>query len=523
MTIDNIYLSIIVPAYNSGTFIIRSLDTIENFIKSLAYSTELIVVDDGSTDNTFTVVKEWMDRPKSYYARLIGLHKNLGKGGGVAKGILEAKGKYRVFLDADLAYEPPQILRIVATLEDGNDVATACRVDADSRYTISPAFFHYLYTRHMASRLINWILRHTVIPHCRDSQAGLKGFTADAAKMIFSRLKIFGFPFDIEVLFLAEKMGLHSREVAIEHRYFSEPTTVVFMQDGVSIGSSVLKIWYNYLLGRYSLPVKDGKKKLIINADDYGMTLPVSKGILRTIEAGTVRSTSVMTNSPEFEASMDELARLNPHPEVGLHATLTWGRPLSHLKDIPTLVDKNGRFLSRNKLLLRSLLGKISPHDVYKEMHAQCKRLSKRYPDISHIDGHHHVHVFPVIRKATEAVAREFGIKFVRSPREGLWSPWYKACVRRLMIGMLSSSKPTYWRSRGFATSDHFGGYSLSGGSGLKKRWLGTLAILPNGTTEIMVHPGYCSENKDTYNEGRKDEVAVLTDPEVVAKIVHPV
>lgn len=520
MTIENIYLSIIVPAYNSESFIVRSLETLESFIKNLAYTTELIVVDDGSTDNTYAIVKEWMDRPKSYYARVIGLDKNLGKGGGVTKGMLEAKGKYRVFLDADLAYEPPQILRIVGALEEGNDVATACRVDADSRYTISPAFFHYLYTRHLASRLINMVLRYTVIPHCRDSQAGLKGFTAVAAEKIFSRLTIFGFPFDIEVLFLADKMGLRSREVAIEHRYFSEPTTVVFMQDGMSIGSSVLKIRYNHLMGRYRIAKEKVKNNLIINADDYGMTLPVSKGILRTIEAGSVTATSVMTNSQDFDASMDEIVSHHAHPQIGLHLTLTWGRPLSDPAKIPTLVDKKGNFISRNELLIRSVLGKISEEEVYIEAKAQCEKLAKRTVNIKHLDGHHHVHIFPVVRNAVERVAREFGIKKIRSPREGMWSPWHESFARRFLIALLSSSHPSYWRSRGFTTNDHFGGFSLGGGSNLKERWLTAIVRLPGGVTEIMVHPGYLSENKDAYNEGRENEVTVLTDPDILHVIL---
>jgi len=131
-------------------------------------------------------------------------------------------------------------------------------VHPDSRYTISPAFFHYLYTRHLASRVINWAMRHTIIPDCRDSQAGLKGFSAQAAEAIFSRQIIKGFSFDVEALFLAGRMGLCVREVAVEFRYFNEPTTVEFVQDGLGMVKDVLRVRWNALRGRYRLSSSTG-------------------------------------------------------------------------------------------------------------------------------------------------------------------------------------------------------------------------------------------------------------------------
>lgn len=501
--------------YNAETFIAKTLDSLDEFLRGLGYSAELIIVNDCSADDSLRVVNDWQRGSRPYPVQVISHEKNRGKGATVASGMLAAAGRYRVFLDADLAYSPSQLLRIVEALEGGSDVATACRVHPDSRYTISPAFFHYLYTRHLASRLINFALRHTLIRNCRDSQAGLKGFREKAADAIFSRQIIDGFSFDIEALYLAEKMGLCIREVAIDYRYFSEPTTVVFMQDAYGILRDVVRILRHRLLGKYDLPQKTGLKELVINADDYGMTIPVSRGILKGIASGAIQSTSVMTNSPDFEKAMDELTALHPHPDVGLHATLTWGRPLTDPKRIPSIVDKDGKFLPVKTLIIRAIMRKISEEEVYIELRAQCERLSKRWPDIGHVNGHHHVHTFPIIRKAVERVAREFDIRVVRAPREGRWAPmpWYDPRLTKYLIPFFSASRPAYWRGRGFLSTDHFGGFSLGGGRNLEKRWIRTLKALPDGTNEIMVHPGYVSDNDDSYNKQREEEVNILSDP----------
>lgn len=249
----SLHLSVIVPVYNSAGFLARSLYILDDFLNSLACSAELILVDDGSVDHSPNIIAEWAAGARPYSTKAFYLKDNLGKGSAVAKGMLEAKGKFRIFLDADLAYAPSQILRVLEALEDGADAATACRVHENSRYTISPGFFHYLYTRHIASRLINFFLRKTVIPDCRDSQAGLKGFGAKAAEEIFSRLSICGFSFDVEALFLARKLGFKMREVPVDYHYFDEPTTVVFFKDGIGMLRDVLKIHFNNLTGRYKI------------------------------------------------------------------------------------------------------------------------------------------------------------------------------------------------------------------------------------------------------------------------------
>lgn len=513
------HLSIIVPVYNSAGFLLRSLEALDEFANDLACATEIIVVDDGSIDQSADIAADWASQPRKYCAYVIPLDKNSGKGAAVARGMLAAKGTYRVFLDVDLAYPPSQILKIFKSLEKGNDVVVASRVHPDSRYTMSPAFFHYLYTRHVASRIINWFLSHTIIPNCHDAHAGLKGFKSEAAEAIFGQQIIHGFTFDVEALFLAKRMGKRICEVPIEFRYFNEPTTVAFLSDGMNIIRDIFRIRAHHLRGGYKFPTRTDKPRLAIVADDFGMTLPISQGIIKAIAAGTVRSASIMSNSPDFEASMDELMAAKIRPDVGFHATLTWGRPVLDPKDIPTLVDKKGGFFSKGELFIRIVLGLVSADDVLKELRAQCDKLSKLLPQITHLDGHHHVHTFPVIREVIERVAREFGIPIVRAPCEGFWSPWHRAIARRLPVMFLKASSPAYWRGRGFLSTDHFGGFSLGGRPDLRRRWAEILARMPSGTTGIMVHPGFASEDDDCYSKEREEELNILGDPSFVKTI----
>jgi predicted glycoside hydrolase/deacetylase ChbG (UPF0249 family) len=149
---------------------------------------------------------------------------------------------------------------------------------------------------------------------------------------------------------------------------------------------------------------------------------------------------------------------------------------------------------------------------------AQLEKLKTRWPQITHLDGHHHVQAFPIVCEAAARLAHEHRIRVVRASSEGLWSPVYRAAMRRLAMALLKGSSPEYWRSKGFACADRFGGYSLGASKNLPAKWDDILGRITFGTTEIMAHPGYRSKNRDGYNAGREDELAVLSDPSFVKK-----
>jgi dolichyl-phosphate beta-glucosyltransferase len=210
---------------------------------------ELILVDDGSMPLAATRLREFA--AASPGVKLLVNDRKRGKGFTVARGMLAATGRYRVFTDADLAYPLEEVAKVVRQLEAGSDVVVACRVLPESRYEISPTFFRYLYTRHLMSRAFNWLVRLMLLDGIWDTQAGLKGFTAAAAETLFRRQTILGFGFDVEVLCIAHEHRLRITQMPVRFRYDHEPSTLRFTRDGVIMLMDLARIEWNRRRGRY--------------------------------------------------------------------------------------------------------------------------------------------------------------------------------------------------------------------------------------------------------------------------------
>lgn len=243
------HLSVVFPVCNGVDRLPRNLDTIAQFFRHQPFKYEVILVDDGSASPTADILRRFVEDAPGF--TLLRNEVNRGKGYSVSRGMLWARGAYRVFADSDLAYPVEEVGKLLAVLESGSDVAVACRVLPESRYLMSPAMFHYLYSRHLMSRAFNLIVRTILLPGILDSQAGLKGFTARAAELIFRRLTIRRFGFDVELLRVARRHGLTVTQIPVAFRYDSEPTTVRFAGDGVRMIGDVVKVRWNELLGRY--------------------------------------------------------------------------------------------------------------------------------------------------------------------------------------------------------------------------------------------------------------------------------
>jgi dolichyl-phosphate beta-glucosyltransferase len=242
-------LSIVIPVYNGARRLSSSLAELRDFLAAQPYTSELVIVDDHSAPETATLLRCFANATPN--VRLLRNERNSGKGFAVSRGVLAARGRHRVFTDADLAYPATQVARIVQRLELGADVAVACRVLPESRYLMSPTFFSYLYSRHVLSRLFNLAVRLTLVPGILDTQAGLKGFTASAAESIFQRVTTAGFGFDVEVLHVARRRGFTVAQTAVEFRYDNEPTTVHFMRDALLMIRDLARIWFKDWRGDY--------------------------------------------------------------------------------------------------------------------------------------------------------------------------------------------------------------------------------------------------------------------------------
>ena len=210
-------LSIIIPAYNEAALIAGTLDGLQTYLSARPEKFEIIVVDDGSQDETVAAIQAWKNRSGTDLRVLIN-QKNMGKGFAVRRGVLESRGLYLIFIDADLPYELYAIDDFLKALHSGCDLAIGSRVLPGSEVRGVPAL------RYAAGQVFSWMVQAVLFRGLPDTQCGFKSFKSAAAKEIFRRLTIGGFGFDVEMLFVARKLKFAIEPVAvhmIEHRHRS--------------------------------------------------------------------------------------------------------------------------------------------------------------------------------------------------------------------------------------------------------------------------------------------------------------
>ena len=260
------------------------------------------------------------------------------------------------------------------------------------------------------------------------------------------------------------------------------------------------------------------RPRLIVNADDLGISEGVNRGILEAHEAGAVTSASVMVNLPAFDHAVRS-ARAAPALGTGLHFNLLAGRPLTPAL---SLVDpRTGAFLPFRALAWRALSGRIDSDEVFVECAAQLKRLRDTGLRITHVDSHRHVHVLPGIRPAVQRAAKEAGVAQVRVPvRPAGGAP--RSAIAAAKDVLLAASFRVASRAAPARTTVRFEGISLMGGDGFESGLLALVAALPAGVTELMVHPGYDDAelaSVDDYRRPRKTELRALRSPAVLAAL----
>jgi predicted glycoside hydrolase/deacetylase ChbG (UPF0249 family) len=254
-------------------------------------------------------------------------------------------------------------------------------------------------------------------------------------------------------------------------------------------------------------------RRLIINADDYGLSRGVNTGIIEASDAGVVTSASMIVNLPGFN---DAVARAGSHPalSLGLHLNLTTGKPLTAA---PSLTRREtGRFYSLPVLMTRATLGRIDSADVARECAAQLDRMIQLGISPTHLDSHRHVHAHPALWPVVLGVATSRGVPNLRVPTEPLSvnARNLKATLKK--TGLLICTRISGRRIEG-NVAEHFFGLSLQGGRSFTARLFALIPKLPEGTTELMTHPGYpdagLSEH-DYYASQRQEELRALCSKE---------
>jgi glycosyltransferase involved in cell wall biosynthesis len=240
------YYSFIIPAYNESERLATSLPKVFAYIRERQMQAELIVVNDGSTDDTAEVTRSFASRCPEI--RLLENPGNRGKGYSVRNGMLHANGDILLFTDADLSSPIYEATKLFAAIEGGADVAIGSRwLRADLQTERQP------WHRQLYGRLFNLALRMVLGLKYRDTQCGFKAFTRAAAQTVFSRQRVERWGFDPELLFLANKFKLRTVEVAVEwaHDHRSKISPI---RDGLKMGVEMLAVRWNDLRGLYEHP-----------------------------------------------------------------------------------------------------------------------------------------------------------------------------------------------------------------------------------------------------------------------------
>jgi len=241
-------LSVVIPAYNEQRRLGATLDRVLEYVQENGHEAEVIVVDDGSQDGTAALARQYAGRG----VKLLENPGNRGKGYSVRHGMLEATQELVLFSDADLSTPIEEAETLAAPVLEGRaEVAIGSRAVTGANVEVSQPFY-----RVAMGKVFNRFVRFIALGGIADTQCGFKLFTRDAARAVFSRQRFERFSFDVEVLFIARKLGYRIAEVPV--RWINSPDTKVSaVKDSIQMFTDLFRIRWNNLRGAYRRPATD--------------------------------------------------------------------------------------------------------------------------------------------------------------------------------------------------------------------------------------------------------------------------
>ena len=234
------FLSVVIPAHNEEARLPDTLEQVLRFLAGQAFTSEVVIVENGSSDRTLEVAQEYARQHP--IVRVI--QSGRGKGAAVKRGMLEARGDYRFMCDADLSMPIEELAKFIPPALDDFEIAIASREAKGAVRFDEPAY------RHLGGRGINFLIQTLILPGLNDTQCGFKCFRADVAGEIFALQTLPGWSFDIELLYLARKRGYRIREIPI-HWYYGHGTKVNALRDAVQMIQDIFRIHANARRGLY--------------------------------------------------------------------------------------------------------------------------------------------------------------------------------------------------------------------------------------------------------------------------------
>lgn len=263
---------------------------------------------------------------------------------------------------------------------------------------------------------------------------------------------------------------------------------------------------------------------IIINADDFGRHAEINRAVEEGLVHGCLRSATVMPGGAAFAGAID-IARRHEELGLGVHFTLVDGHPILPPEEIPSLVGSEGDFLpDHTALLKRYLKGSINLEEVRRELAAQLQKVEATGVPLSHVDSHQHMHTLPGIIDIVLDLAARAGIRAVRTPRTPLFAGAFGGLgqlVGRLGLSTLARLAACKAHRRGLLTPDNFAGI-VAGEAVSEGELLHLIAHLPQGTTEVMMHPGMKNDVLQEDSGWQHDfeaELAAILSPRVGAAL----
>lgn len=530
-------LSIVFPMWNEESSMGLAVDSAREAGAALIAAGEIddyevVIVDDASTDAT----PAQADALATGDPRVKVVHhaENQGLGGSIKSGMQAATGELVLYTDADLPCDLLESLtrsiRLMRIYDA--DIVSAYRHD---RTAEGPR-------RAVYSFAYNSLIRVGFGLRVRDVNFAFKLVRRRVLDQV--EVKSQGSFIDAELLLRAHRLGFHIIQFGVD--YFPRTRGVSTLSSGATIAKIVreMALMRSELAGiapvtaagtaggeipdrhrrRRSRPSRGtghqgtSSKLLIVNADDYGLTDGVSRGILRAHRDGIVTSTSVLVLAPAFATSAKWLVD-EEKLGVGVHlAAVGEDPPLLSAREVPTLVDGSGRLAANWRVFLtRAAAGRIDPDELAKEFRAQLQSVQGAGVAVSHLDTHQHLHLWPLVRDVVLDLAVEEGIDAVRVPRSTTAFPGAG-------VNILASALARRAAGRGLAFPDEAAGLDEAGrmhGASLHAA-LERLAGSGAEAVELSSHPG----EKDDPARGRyrwdytwEDELEALTSPEVRASV----
>ncbi len=237
------YLSIIIPAYNEAERIPKTLLAMDVYLSTVSYPYEIVVVNDGSPDNTAEVVANTAKIVKNL--KLIDVKKNRGKGAVVRDGMLAAKGDIRLFMDADNSTSVDQVENMLPFFKEGYGVVFGSRAVKGAKLEPPEPLY-----RQLIGKTLNLLVQALLLWGIWDTQCGFKAYTAEAAEKIFSVSKIVTWGFDVETLALAKKFGCKTKEIPVH--WVNDTRSTVRFSGGLQFLRDIVKIRWWLWVGAYT-------------------------------------------------------------------------------------------------------------------------------------------------------------------------------------------------------------------------------------------------------------------------------